>query len=90
MFECRENVGKIFDAFYMQFPFDTAVSILPCRHENEKEQAELGLQDAISKKILVLGAGKVSSPLIEYHTRKPGTSVTIGELATIQKCDLIE
>ena len=48
------------------------------RHENEKKQAELRKKDAISKKILVLGAGMVASPLIEYHTRKPGTNVTVG------------
>lgn len=48
------------------------------RHENEKKQAELKMPDAISRKILVLGAGMVSSPLIEYHTRKPGTNVTVG------------
>jgi len=47
------------------------------RHENEKKQAELRKKDAISKKILVLGAGMVASPLIEYHTRKPGTNVTV-------------
>ena len=36
------------------------------------------MQDAVSRKILVLGAGMVSSPLIEYHTRTPGTNITVG------------
>ena len=49
------------------------------RHETEKKQAELGVMNTISRKILVLGAGKVSSPFIEYHTRNPGTSVTVGK-----------
>lgn len=62
-----------FQGFYALF-------LLIFRHEDEKKQAELGVQDVVSRKILVLGAGKVSSPLIEYHTRKPGTSVTVGKL----------
>ena len=58
--------------------FQNCLSCLVFRYENEKRQAELKMQDAVSRKILVLGAGMVSSPLIEYHTRKPGTNVTVG------------
>eukprot|EP00795_Rhopilema_esculentum_P002141 gene2141-17728_t len=53
------------------------IADLRARHENERKQAELGVQSSVSKKILVLGAGKVSSPFIEYHTRRQSTGVTV-------------
>eukprot|EP00795_Rhopilema_esculentum_P002139 gene2139-17726_t len=53
------------------------IADLRARHENERKQAKLGFQSSVSKKILVLGAGKVSSPFIEYHTRRQSTGVTV-------------
>ena len=60
------------------------------RHENERKQAELGVQSSVSKKILVLGAGKVSSPFIEYHTRRQSTGVTVGKFMFIIDIDSSE
>ena len=43
-----------------------------------REQAQILKKEGM-KRVLVLGSGYVSGPVVEYLTRDPGTQVTIGE-----------
>jgi len=43
-----------------------------------REQAQILRKEGM-KRVLVLGSGYVSGPVVEYLTRDPGTQVTVGE-----------
>ena len=56
-----------------------------------REQAQI-MKKTGMKRVLLLGSGYVSGPVIEYLTRDPGTQVTVGmEIWTtiVKACRLI-
>ncbi len=53
--------------------------LLVSSDEESKRIGSQSVKTAITDRVLVLAAGMMSNPLVEYLTRNPATSVTVGE-----------
>jgi len=61
---------------------ETDWTIGGCRRERQKARLALREKD---KKVLLLGAGYVSAPVVDYLTRDRHISVTVGKVPCIHR-----